>query len=311
MRSGFVTASLFSIALAAPLSAHAQTPSPANPASTNPDWVETQATCARLQALVTTADIEKVTGRKGTVISAAAPDRTDGCTLSIRLPKEKTDNGAAGIGISLRQYISPAKASQNIKGILELAGSAKDVAKAPPRDVARDARGRLFQFKYIFDYAVASIDATELTLLVRDKTLKGADVVAALGPLLFQRALASADIATYATHSNELLTHVIVRPMQFLIERCSKPDAPAHEETRKAFAASAFATLTVAPASTFSDYTQRWLKQQQADEQFARQVATIGGPMTPALADDCTRTPQEIPAMERAMQPLFKHMRSK
>jgi hypothetical protein len=304
MRISFVIASVFYFALAAQV--QAQGPAPANP-----DWVETQATCARLQALVTTADIEKITGRKGAVITAATPDRTDGCALSIRLPKEKTANAAPGMALSLRQYISPAKAAQNVKQMLDLANAQKDAAKSPPREVAREARGRLYEVKYIFDYAIATVDATELTVLVRDKSLDSAAVIAALGPLIFQRALASADIAKYAAHTNELLTHVVVRPMQFLMERCSKPDAPAYEETRKAFAASALATLTVAPASTFSDYTQRWLKQQQADEQFARQTATIGGPMTPALADDCTRTPQEIPAMERAMQPLFKHMQNK
>jgi hypothetical protein len=307
MRVGKVTASLIAIALVGPLNAQAQAP------AATPGWVETPATCARLQALVTTADIEKITGRKGAAISIATPDQTDGCAIAIRLPKEKTPNASiAGIGLSLRQHVSPAKAAQNVKIGLDLATVGKDAANSPPpREIARDARGRMFQFKYVYDYASAIVDATELTVNVRDQALNGPVVAAALGQLVFERALASADVAKYATSANEVLTHLVVKPMLLLIERCSQPDAPAHEETRKAMAASAFNRLTVVPASTFSDYTQRWLTQLRADEMLARQVAVFSGPLTPALSEDCKRSAQELPAMERSMQPLLKLLQSK
>lgn len=274
----------------------------ARPALAN-DWIETPETCARLGKLVTAADIEKITRTKPISVATAVPDRTDGCSLDINMPKTtKAGPTAADITLKLQQHLSPGKALGNLALGAALAANNKVEADRKVEEVYQEPRGKVIAFKYVFDYVSATVNSTEITLIVRDRRLKGPQVAKLLGMLVHRRALESPDIATYSAHSNEVVAHMVIGPMLALVARCLKDDAPAREATQKAFDASAFKRVSVPPAPAMSAYAQRWIKANRVEEMVAARLKSFSGEMTPALASDCARSAAEIPALEQALK---------
>jgi hypothetical protein len=283
----------------------------AQTASAN-DWAETAATCQRLGKLVTAADIEKIIGKKPVVIAAAVPDQTDGCTMKIATPNAKTQVlstgiAAPGISINLRQHLSPGKAEARLKIGVGLAGGPDKI-----NELARDARGMLIAFKLFgFDYANAIVDSTEFEVGVGDRALKGPEVAATLGKLVFQRALGSKDIPIYSRSVNEVAGYVVVTPTLVLIQRCLKDDVPSKDASKQAFEASAFKRVSVPPLQDMSDYAQRWIKASRFEEMVAKKTASITDTLTPALESDCARMPVELPALEKLMPDVLSQMTNK
>lgn len=261
------------------------------------DWPENDETCARLSSLVTVADIEKVVGRKGVTIEPASAERSDGCTVSIDVPEAKTPGpNVSAISLTLRQYISEKEARESVQQGVAMAGGPEKAV-----EIAVDERGAAFLIKFGFDYATASVDATELTVNVRDRTLKGPQVAKDLGELVFRRALASESIASYTAHSHELAGYVGIGPLLKLVERCSKDDIPAHDQVRKIFANGRLNKITIPAVADMSAYTQRWIAIGRYEEMMEKRLQPIQQGTVDTLTGECAKMADELPAFEKTL----------
>jgi hypothetical protein len=258
---------------------------------------ENAATCARLSSLVTAADIEKLINRKPVVISPAKPESRVSCTMTITIPKSVTSTAdTASITLKLEQHGSPKLALESLQRGIRLAGGSDKI-----KVLAQDPRGLLTQLNYLFDYAVAGVDATELMVEVIDKSLDGPKVAAALGALIFQRALASDAISEITASLEEIGIHVHFRPMFAMMERCKKNDIPSHAAMLKTLEASRLKTAAAPAITAMSPYAQRWFALYGDEKDVNAQLKRIADAPRDLLAGECEKLTASLPELEKSL----------
>jgi hypothetical protein len=267
-----------------------------SPARAN-DWPETAATCARLAALLTSADVAQATGRKGAVVGAATASQSDGCKVEISLPGAKTPSPkVAAIGMTLRQHVSGQKALENVAVGVQLAGG-PDKAK----DIAADPRGRAVSFKFVFDYVSSNVDAVEVAVLVRDRTLDGRKVAEALGRTMFRKSLASSAIAEVNAEMDDVAGFVAVGPVLAFANRCMAAEMAQHQDARRVFDASVFKDVKLKAVEAMGAYAQRWIALNRTADTVKKLQARIDAATPDMLVADCNKLVVELPLLEAAL----------
>jgi hypothetical protein len=298
--------SRFSPAALVGLTAFALVVANAEPASAR-DWPETVESCARLVGLVTVAEVEKITGRKGVVFAAVEADAVDSCRLTITIPRAKTPGpNISGMALQLKQFVSGKEAGERVAMGLRLSGSANKAT-----EIARDARGAAYQFKYVFEYASAHVDATEISVLVRDSTLDGRKVTKAIGELMFRRALSSDAIAAHSASMLEVAGYIALTPLLALTTRCMKDDMPQHVTTRQVVEASVIKALAIKPVASMSPYAQRWIATNRYEEMLASRLKPLEQGTVATIAPECEKMTAELPAFLSILPAPLLRMHSK
>jgi hypothetical protein len=267
------------------------------------DWAETTATCERLGRLITAKEIEKMIGKAPVEMSAAEPSRIDECKLDIKTPNAQTPRpNMAGITLSLRQHLSPQKAQANVQ-----VSVAMSAGKGPPQAAAGKTGDTLVFLTYVFDYAMAAVGASEITVNVRDRAVQGPETAKALGQLLYQRAKESKEIAAHSASVNEVVGYSVIAPTQAMVQRCIKDDAPNRDAMQKVFDASLLKTVSPLPVDKMSDYAQRWIKTHQYPDKRKQQLKTIDEATGAALVQVCTKLAAELATLEQTIPEAMAH----
>jgi hypothetical protein len=258
------------------------------------EWAENAETCARLGSLVTAADIEKAIGRKPVVVPAAVATYFGGCELEIEIPgAQKLAGGKAGIGLRLNQHGSPEHALKSI--LSRLAFKDKDKVK----EIAQDPRGLAVRSEDKYHFAVIGVDATALTLTLRDTSLNGPKVNATLGELIFKRALVSDAVSQITAAVEDVGIYATFRPMFAMMERCKQSDIPTHAALLKALEISPMKTGAVPAVTTMSPYAQRWFVANGQGQIVKDQLKRIADAPQSLLVGECEKLTASLPELEK------------
>jgi hypothetical protein len=260
------------------------------------EWAENAETCARLSSLVTAADIEKVINRRPVVMQSAVATFFGGCEVEIEIPgAQASAGGKAGIGLRLSQHGSPQHALKSV--LVRLAYKDKDKVK----EIGQDARGLAVRSEDRNHFAVIGVDATELTITLRDKSLDGPKVNAALGELIFKRALASDAISKITSAVEEVGIYVSFRPMFAMMERCKGADVPSHAKLLKTLENSPLKKGAVPAVATMSPYAQRWFVVNGQAEIVKNQLKQIADAPLSLLVGECEMLTASLPELEKSL----------
>jgi hypothetical protein len=267
------------------------------------EWPENAETCARLGSLVTAGEIEKLIDRKPVVIKPATPTSFDSCTMEIEIPGAQTLlDDKVGIVLRLKQHMSPKTASDSIQGILVFAGADK------VKNLAQDPRGLVVRFEggSILglagnNFALAGVDATELQVTVRDKSIDAPKVTTSLGESVFKRALASDAIAHITASVEDVGIYMHMRPFIAMVDRCKREDIPSHTELSTTMSSSALKQAVVPAITSMSPYSQRSFAAHGYDGMVNAQLKRIAEGPLDVLERECAKLTASLPEFEKSL----------